>query len=76
MQLILRKFMFSDITRRNIINVLPFTNLVVTGKLQGKYIVKYFQFSLNNAYVKSPFSGPYLVQVSGTNNIDTDFRWF
>ncbi|XP_045770767.1 apyrase-like [Maniola jurtina] len=54
-----------DITRGDVINVLPFTNTVATFALQGKYLIDAFRNCMGNYWVAKPFQGPWMPQVAG-----------
>ncbi|XP_023948199.2 apyrase [Bicyclus anynana] len=64
-----------DITRGEVINVLPFTNTVITFALKGKYLIEAFRNCMSNYWVAKPFHGPWMPQVAGlrlTLNLTTN----
>ncbi|CAH2052262.1 unnamed protein product, partial [Iphiclides podalirius] len=70
-----------DITRGDIINVMPFTNKVVTIALPGRYLIDVFKTCMTNYWVAKPFSGPWMPHVSGlslkfnlTQGVDIDVK--
>ncbi|XP_045522524.1 apyrase-like [Pieris brassicae] len=54
-----------EISRGDLINTLPFTNDMVTFVIPGKYILEAFKTCTTSAWVRKPFSGPWLPQVAG-----------
>ncbi|CAH0713615.1 unnamed protein product, partial [Brenthis ino] len=54
-----------DITRGEVINVLPFTNKAITFSLLGKYLLEAFKNCMSMSWVSKPFQGPWMPQVSG-----------
>ncbi|CAH2094000.1 unnamed protein product [Euphydryas editha] len=54
-----------EITRGQIINVLPFKNTVITFSLLGKYLIDAFEYCMSTSWVSKPFQGPWMPQVSG-----------
>ncbi|XP_049879457.1 apyrase-like isoform X2 [Pectinophora gossypiella] len=54
-----------DVTRGSVINVLPFTNKVVTFVLQGRHLVEAFENCFTNYWSFKPFNGPFLLQIAG-----------
>lgn len=54
-----------EINRGAVINVLPFTNKVVTVQIQGRYLLEALQRCLTSFWRESPFNGPWMPQVAG-----------
>lgn len=54
-----------DITRGGVINVMPFTNKIVTFTIQGRYIIDALQRSVRDPWVAKPYAGPHTPMISG-----------
>ncbi|XP_068623426.1 apyrase-like [Battus philenor] len=59
--------MKGKITKGTIFDLLPFNDRIETFELQGKYIREALERSVIDAWGYAPFSGPWLLQVSGLN---------
>lgn len=67
------KLFFSDISRGEVINVLPFTNTAITFSLLGKYLLEAFKNCMSMSWVSKPFQGPWMPQVSGKHIVPISF---
>lgn len=54
-----------EISRGAVMNVLPFTNTVVTCSLLGKYLIQAFENCMSSFWVVKPFQGPWMPQIAG-----------
>lgn len=54
-----------DIIRGAVINILPFTNNVVSFEIRGKYILEALKHCIEPYWNINPYAGPLLPQVSG-----------
>ncbi|XP_068623877.1 apyrase-like [Battus philenor] len=70
-----------DITRGAVINIMPFSNKIVTLALPGRNLIDIFKTCMTNYWVAKPFEGPWMPQVAGirltinlTKGIDIDVQ--
>lgn len=49
----------------DLLNVMPYSNLLQTIRLQGRYVLEALEHAVSSSWKENPWIGPYVLQVSG-----------